>query len=315
MSGDAAPCAETLLIVGAGLIGSSIAHDVRRAGLARRIFVLDADEGVIERVRALGFADEAASSADAFSAKADMAVLATPVRAMAAAAKACAPALAEGAAVFDTGSVKGAVMQAIASDIAAVGAHFVPAHPIAGTEQSGPDAGFPGLFAGKWCVLTPEPDADEAALARVEALWSGCGALTARMSAEDHDALLALTSHVPHLVAYALTATATDEAGAPRGDVVRYSAGGFRDFTRIAASDPVMWRDVFLTNKQAVLSALGRFEREIAHLRAAVEAGDGAALEDRFAATRKVRAAIVEAGQETAEPDFGRAHDHEHSED
>ncbi len=296
---------ECLGVVGGGLIGSSLARAAAANGLARRVVVIDQDAEVVAQIRALGIAQDAACDSEPFAEAADLVALATPVRAMGEAAAVARALLKPGGAAFDTGSVKGAVMAPVREALGEART-FVPAHPIAGTERSGPAAGFASLFDNRWCILTPRGDEPEDAVADVAAFWSGCGARVAVMSPEEHDALLALTSHAPHLIAYALTGTAAAEDGAPRADMVRYSAGGFRDFTRIAASDPVMWRDVFLSNRDAVLAALDRFEANLAALRAAVEAGDGAALEARFAATRAVRAEIVAAGQETPAPDFGR---------
>ncbi|MCG8441322.1 MAG: prephenate dehydrogenase/arogenate dehydrogenase family protein [Caulobacterales bacterium] len=305
------PPAEAFLVAGCGLIGSSLARAARAKGLARRVLVLDRDPSVVDRALSLGLADAAATSLDALDARPDLAALCAPPRALAGLGAELMAALDERAVLFDVGSVKGELAEAVLAARAPGAPDFVPAHPIAGTEQSGPEAGFAELFEDRWCVLTPvEGAAAPASVERVAAFWRGCGAHVTRMTPSAHDALLAATSHVPHLIAYALTLTAADDAGVPRDDMARYSAGGFRDFTRIAASDPVMWRDVFLANRTEVLAALDRFEQRLAMLRAAVDAGDGAALADSFERTRAVRARIIDAGQETAEADFGRPRGH-----
>ncbi len=297
---------DTLLVLGAGLIGSSIARAARRGGLAKTILIADPDSRTAKRADEIGLGDEVGDDAKAFASRADIVAVCAPPAAIADAARAVASKLKPSAVMFDTGSIKGAVIAATRDLPNGAAKRFVPAHPIAGTERSGPEAGFAELFDGRWCVLTPDKDTDADAAAKVTAFWRGCGARVAVMSAAEHDSILAATSHVPHLVAYALTATARDADGAARDAMVRFSAGGFRDFTRIAASNPVMWRDVFVANKDAVLAALDRFAGELDVLRAAVAAGDGAALEEFFSTTRSVREAIVAAGQETEAPDFGR---------
>jgi len=295
------------MVVGCGLIGSSLARAARRFGAAKRILVVDPDPKTRARVVELGLADDVADDPKVFEGEADLIAICTPPRAIVDATLNALESANDEAVVFDVGSVKGPVSEAVAARAGDRAHAFVPAHPIAGTEQSGPDAGYADLFENRWCILTPSVAAPEAA-ARVAAFWRACGARVAAMTTGQHDALLAATSHVPHLIAYALTATAQDDTGALDEPVVRYSAGGFRDFTRIAASDPVMWRDVFLQNRDSVLSALDRFERRLATLRAAVEAGDADQLEDAFRRTRAVRAEIVAEGQETPAPDFGRPH-------
>ena len=300
---------DTLLIVGCGLIGSSIARGARARGLAQRIAVLDPSEDTVARALRLGVADIAATDAQALGVEAPMAAIATPPAVIGQAVEASLPALSAHAAVFDTASVKGAAVEAMRPFAGRLG--VVPAHPIAGSERSGVEAGREDLFAGRWCALTPDArlQAPREAIERVAGFWRGLGALVDEMAPEEHDALLAATSHAPHLIAYALTSTAADESGAVRSDMVRFSAGGFRDFTRIAASDPLMWRDVFLLNRDAALAAVDRFQDALEELKAVVAAGDGAELERRFAGTRSVRGAIVEAGQETAAEDFGRRGD------
>ena len=295
------------LVVGCGLIGSSLARAARRFRAAERVLVVEPDAGARAKVVELGIADEVAADVRELAPKADLIAVCTPPGVTVEATLGALAAARADAVVFDVAGVKSSVARGVAQGAGARAAAFVPAHPIAGTERSGPEAGFADLFENRWCVITPEGSAPEAAR-RVAAFWEACGARVASMGAAEHDALLAMTSHVPHLVAYALTATARAERGGVDGDVVRYSAGGFRDFTRIAASDPVMWRDIFLENRSAVLAALDRFEDRLRELRREVEAGDGAGMQALFASTRAVRAAIVAEGQETAAPDFGRPH-------
>ncbi len=303
----ASPPSRALLVVGCGLIGSSLARAARAFGAAERVLVAETDPRARARVVELGLADEVAADARDLASRADLVAVCTPPHVVVEAALDALSVMRENAVMFDVAGVKGPVAAGVAERGGDRARAFVPAHPIAGTERSGPDAGFADLFENRWCIVTPDAS-DPRAVARVTAFWEACGARVASMTAEAHDALLAATSHAPHLVAYALTATARHDGGEVDHDVVRYSAGGFRDFTRIASSDPVMWRDIFLGNRDAVLSALDRFERRLAALRSAVEAGDGRALEDVFARTRDVRAAIVAEGQETPAPDFGRPH-------
>ena len=217
------------------------------------------------------------------------------------------PAPAPGAIVSDVGSVKAQVVRDMAPHLPA-GVHFVPAHPVAGTEHSGPDAGFAELFIDRWCILTPPEGTDAAAVERLSAFWGALGAKVATMSAEHHDLVLAITSHVPHLIAYTIVGTADDLSAVTRSEVLQYSAGGFRDFTRIAASDPTMWRDIFLANKAGVLEMLGRFNEDLARLTRAIEDADGDTLFDLFTRTRAIRRGIVNIGQDSAAPDFGRPH-------
>jgi cyclohexadieny/prephenate dehydrogenase len=295
-----------LAIVGLGLIGSSIARGARQYGLADTIVAIDQDAGVRERVRALGLADHVTADAAEGVAGADLVILCVPVGAVGTVAAAIQGRMKPGAVLSDVGSVKGAVVAAVAP-VLSEGVAFVPGHPVAGTEYSGPDSGFSTLFSGRWCILTPAEDADAAAVATVRQLWEGLGAIVETMSPEHHDLVLAITSHVPHLIAYNIVGTAADLEAVTQSEVIKFSAGGFRDFTRIAASDPTMWRDVFLTNKDAVLEMLGRFNEDLAALARAIRWGDGEALHDLFTRTRAIRRGIVAMGQETAEPDFGRA--------
>ncbi len=238
---------------------------------------------------------------------ADLVILCTPVGTLGAIAEAIAPALAPGAILTDVGSVKEAVVRDVAPHVPR-GVHFIPGHPVAGTEETGPEAGFAELFEGRWCVLTPIEGTDAAALAKLEAFWQALGSHVARMTPAHHDRVLAITSHVPHLIAYTIVGTAADLEEVSKSEVITYSAGGFRDFTRIAASDPVMWRDIFLANREAVLEMLGRFTEDLTALQRAIRWGDGAMLESFFARTRNIRRGIIAAGQETPAPDFGRPH-------
>ena len=294
-----------LAIVGLGLIGSSIARGARRYGLAETIVAIDADAAVRARVGELGLADTVTGDAAQGVAQADLVILCVPVGAVGAVAAAIAPRLKPGAILSDVGSVKGSVVAAVMPHLPR-GVAFVPGHPVAGTEYSGPDAGFSTLFQNRWCILTPPEGTPEDAVARVTRFWEGLGAIVETMSPEHHDLVLAITSHVPHLIAYNIVGTAADLEAVTQSEVIKFSAGGFRDFTRIAASDPTMWRDVFLTNKDAVLEMLGRFNEDLAALARAIRWEDGEALHALFTRTRAIRRGIVAMGQETAEPDFGR---------
>jgi len=302
-----APVFDTVAIVGLGLIGSSIARAARVFGAARRIVALDASPQALARVRELGIADEASGDYETLR-SADFVVFCVPVGASGAVACDIAPYLKPGAIVSDVGSVKGAVVAQAAPHLPA-GVHFIPAHPIAGTEFSGPDAGFATLFENRWCILTPPDGADDAALGRLVAFWRRIGARVEVMSAEHHDRVLTLTSHLPHLIAYTIVGTADDFGDETRSEVIKFSASGFRDFTRIAASDPTMWRDIFLHNRDAVLEMLARFNADLASLQGMIEKGDGDGLFEFFTRTRAIRRSIVEQGQDTAAADFGRGGD------
>ncbi|KNY24634.1 prephenate/arogenate dehydrogenase family protein [Methylobacterium sp. ARG-1] len=301
----ATPPIGRLTIVGLGLIGSSIARAARRYSLAGTIVALDRDAAVRERVAELGIADVVTGDLQEGATEADLVILCVPVGAIGAAAAELAPYLKRGAIVSDVGSVKGAVVAAIRPHLPE-GVALVPGHPIAGTEFSGPDAGFATLFQNRWCILTPPEGTDPAAVERVRVLWEGMGANVETMSAEHHDHVLAITSHLPHLIAYNIVGTAADLESATQSEVIKFSASGFRDFTRIAASDPTMWRDIFLNNREAVLEMLGRFNEDLSALAKAVRWGDGDALHAMFTRTRAIRRSIVAQGQETAAPDFGR---------
>ena len=296
---------ERLAIVGLGLIGGSIGLAAKRAGLAREIVGHARSAETREAALRLGLIDRAADSAAGAVEGADLVILCVPVGAMGAVGAEIGLALKPGAIVSDGGSVKRAVIDALAPHLPD-GTHLVPAHPIAGTEQSGPEAAFAELYDGRWCIVTPVPGSDEGAVATVEAFWRGLGSDVERMDPDHHDRVLAVTSHVPHLIAYAMVGTARDLETVTETEVIKYSASGFRDFTRIAASDPVMWRDVFLHNREATLEVLGRLTEDIFALQRAIRWGDGAMLEREFTRTRAIRRGIVEAGQDTAAPDFGR---------
>ena len=302
------PLFERLAIIGCGLIGSSIAHGARASGAARQIAIYDASPQARARIAELGLADEVSETAAQAVTNADLVVFATPVRAIGEAARECAAALKPGAVVTDVGSVKAAVAEAL-TEAVPESVFVVPGHPIAGTEQSGPDAGFAELFHRRWVILTPQAREDDAYLEAVQRLadfWTALGAEVERMDEKHHDLVLAVTSHLPHLIAYNIVGTAADMEEVTRAEVMKYSAGGFRDFTRIAASDPTMWRDIFLTNKDAVLEILGRFTEDLQALSRAIRWGEGDKLHDLFSRTREIRRGVIAAGQESAEPDFGR---------
>jgi cyclohexadieny/prephenate dehydrogenase len=301
------PLFNRLALIGTGLIGSSIARAARAQGAARSIVATARSAATRRRVTELGFADQVVETNAAAVEGADLVIVCIPVGACGAVAQEIGPHLAEGATVSDVGSVKGSVLREMSPHLPA-GVHFVPAHPVAGTEYSGPDAGFAELFVNRWCILTPPENADAAAVERLAAFWRALGANVERMSAEHHDLVLAVTSHLPHLIAYTIVGTADELSEVTRSEVLQFSAGGFRDFTRIASSDPTMWRDVFLANKDAVLEMLGRFNEDISTLTRAIRRGDGEALFDHFTRTRAIRKGIVSIGQDSPAPDFGRQH-------
>lgn len=293
-------------IIGMGLIGSSLARAVKARMPGVRLVVSDASAEVRARVTELGLADEVCDQPATAVIDAELVVLAVPVGAMAAVLAEIAEDMAPGAVISDVGSVKESVGRAM---LAAMPAHVqvVPGHPVAGTERSGPDAGFAALFEGRWCILTPA-DPETSAAQAVKAFWERLGARVEMMDAAHHDRVLAVTSHLPHLIAYSIVGTASDLETVTRSEVIKYSAGGFRDFTRIAASDPVMWRDVFLNNREAVLEVLGRFTEDLVALQRAIRWGEGDTLEALFTRTRAIRRSIIDEGQDTAAEDFGRPH-------
>ena len=294
-----------IALIGVGLIGSSISHAVRRAGLAAQIVGHARTAETRATALRLGLIGEAfATAADAVKG-ADLVILCVPVGVCGAVAAEIGPHLEPGAIVTDVGSVKGAVVRDCVPHIPP-GVQFIPGHPIAGTENSGPESGFAELFDNRWCILTPLPGADQAAVDKLKALWLGMGSNVDLMDAEHHDLVLAITSHVPHLIAYNIVNTAAHLGRVTDTEVIQYSAGGFRDFTRIAASDPTMWRDVFLNNKDATLEMLGRFQEDLTVLQRAIRYGDGETLFKLFSDARQIRRGIIQAGQDVAAPDFGR---------
>jgi len=300
-----APVYDRVALIGLGLIASSMFWAMKRGGLAGEVTGYARSPETRATAREIGVCDRVCDSAAEAVAGADLVVLCVPVGAMGAVAAEIAPALAPGATVSDVGSVKKAVIEAVAPHLPQ-GVHFVPAHPLAGTEHSGPRAGFAELFDNRWCLIVPDTGSDRDAVARVARLWQGMGAQTDEMDAEHHDLVLAVTSHAPHLIAYTMVGVADDLRRVTDSEVIKYSAAGFRDFTRIAASDPTMWRDVFLNNKEATLEILGRFTEELFALQRAIRTGDGDHLFAYFTRTRAIRRGIIEAGQDTDAPDFGR---------
>jgi cyclohexadieny/prephenate dehydrogenase len=297
----------TVAIIGIGLIGSSIARAVRQEMPEVRLSGFDIDADVRKRAQQLGLLDTIAETpADAVT-DADLVLFCVPVGAMKEAADSIAASLPNKAIVSDVGSAKLSVAQALRQ--ALPDATIVPAHPVAGTENSGPDAGFASLFKGRWCILTPHEGSSKANVARVADFWQRLGAKVDTMDPRHHDLVLAVTSHLPHLIAFTIVGTASDLEGVTQSEVIKYSAGGFRDFTRIAASDPVMWRDIFLNNRDAVLDMLQRFSEDLSMLQRAIRWGDGDTLFELFTRTRAIRRSIIEQGQDDARPDFGRTHE------
>lgn len=294
-------------IIGLGLIGSSIARAVRQYMPSVRLTGHDADADVRAAADRLGLVDDVADTPGAAVTDADLVILCVPVGAMGAVAADFATDLPADAVVSDVGSCKGSVARALTA--ALPGATIVPAHPVAGTERSGPEAGFATLFRGRWCIVTPLEGGDPVAATRVASFWERLGAQVEQMAPDHHDLVLAVTSHLPHLIAYTIVGTADDLEQVTQSEVIKFSAGGFRDFTRIAASDPTMWRDVFLSNKEAVLEMLQRFSEDLSQLQRAIRWDDGDALFDRFTRTRAIRRSIVDQGQDDAAADFGRRHD------
>ncbi|AKQ41319.1 cyclohexadienyl dehydrogenase [Aurantiacibacter atlanticus] len=299
---------QRIAVIGLGLLGGSVGLAVGEylPGVASTGY--DADPAVREKARERGLCGTIADDpADAVR-DADLVVLCVPVGAMRSAASAIAPGLSEHAIISDVGSSKQQVGHALQEELP--GHHVIPAHPVAGTEQSGPEAGFASLFHQRWCILTPPEGADKAKVAELVEFWEALGSTVEVMDACHHDMVLAVTSHIPHLIAYTIVGTASDLEDVTRSEVIKYSAGGFRDFTRIAASDPTMWRDVFLHNQDAVLEMMDRFLGDLEAMRAAIKAGDGEAMFDLFTRTRAIRRGILEQGQDDARPDFGRG-DHD----
>ncbi|ODT87692.1 MAG: cyclohexadienyl dehydrogenase [Phenylobacterium sp. SCN 70-31] len=297
-----------MAVIGCGLIGSSVIRAAREAGVVGEIAVAESSEAARATIADLGLADRLTADPAEAVRDADLVLFAVPVLSMEAAARAAAPGLKPGATVTDVGSVKGHVAEVLNASCPDT-AHVIPGHPIAGSERSGPEAGFAELFQNRWTILTPQERDDPTyaeALARLTAFWTALGANVETMDAKHHDLVLAITSHLPHLIAYNIVGTTADLETVTQAEVMKYSAGGFRDFTRIAASDPTMWRDVFLTNKEAVLEMLGRFSEDLQALSRAIRWGEGDKLFELFSRTREIRRGIVALGQESAEPNFGR---------
>jgi cyclohexadieny/prephenate dehydrogenase len=296
---------DTVALIGIGLIGSSLARVIKREGLAGHIVISTRSENTLARAQELGLGDSyTLDSAEAVK-SADLVIVSVPVGSSGAIAKQIAGSLKPGAIVTDVGSTKGSVIAQMQPQLPAA-VHFIPGHPLAGTEYSGPDAGFAELFANRWCILTPLEGTDPVALDRLTKFWQACGSRLDTMDPVHHDRVLAIVSHLPHLIAYNIVGTASDLEEVTNSEVIKYSASGFRDFTRLAASDPTMWRDVCLHNKEAILEMLARFSEDLASLQRSVRWGDGDALFDLFTRTRAVRRGIIDAGQEVDAPDFGR---------
>ncbi|MBB4640985.1 prephenate/arogenate dehydrogenase family protein [Rhizorhapis suberifaciens] len=293
-------------IIGLGLIGSSLARAIKTQMPTVRVTGYDASAEVRATAERIKLCDDVTDTPGAAVIDADLLILCVPVGAMGTVAQEIAADLPADAIVSDVGSCKANILSAL--EKALPGRIIIPAHPVAGTENSGPEAGFASLFKGRWCIITPPSDAEAASVARVAELWRRLGANVETMDAEHHDLVLAVTSHLPHLIAYTIVGTASDLEDVTRSEVIKYSAGGFRDFTRIAASDPTMWRDVFLTNKEAVLEMLQRFSEDLSALQRAIRWNDGDALFNLFTRTRAIRRSIIEEGQDDAAPDFGRTH-------
>lgn len=290
------PLFNTIAFIGIGLIGSSLAHIVRRDGLARSVIACARRPETLAKVMELGLADAVTDDYAEAVRSADLVMICTPVGSYDAIGRAIGPHLKPGTIVSEVGSVKQAVIATLAPHLPDT-VHFVPGHPIAGTEHSGPESGFPELFEGRWCILTPLPETDPVAVEKIASLWQKAGSMIEMMSAQHHDMILAVTSHLPHMIAYTIVGTATDLSEHLQHEVIKFSASGFRDFTRIAASDPVMWRDIFLNNREAVLEILQRFTEDLTALQRAIRWGEGKKLEDLFTKTRTVRRSIIDANQ------------------
>ncbi len=301
------PLFEKLALIGIGLIGSSISHVARREGLVGSIAVASRSQKTLDRAQELGLGDSYSTHASDAVRDADLIIHCAPVGASAAIAEEIASSLKPGAIVTDVGSVKASVIAQMKPHMPQ-GVHFIAGHPVAGTEYSGPDAGFASLFENRWVILTPDDETDKDALEKLTSFWQACGANVDTMDAKHHDLVLAITSHIPQLISYNIVDTAANLETVTQSEVMKYSAGGFRDFTRLAASDPTMWRDVFLNNKTAVLEMLGRFSEDLTALQRAIRWDDGDALHELFSRTREIRRGIIDAGQETDTPDFGRPH-------
>jgi cyclohexadieny/prephenate dehydrogenase len=292
-----------IALIGIGLIGSSLARVIRREKLADHIAIATRSSETLKRAEELGLGDS--YTTDSAEAVKDLIVVSVPVGSSGTVARQIAANLKPGAIVTDVGSTKASVIAQMQPELPD-NVHFIPGHPLAGTEYSGPDAGFAELFTNRWCILTPLPDTSETALEKLSEFWVACGSRLDRMDPQHHDLVLAIVSHLPHIIAYNIVGTASDLEQVTKSEVIKYSASGFRDFTRLAASDPTMWRDVCLHNKDAILEMLGRFSEDLASLQRSIRWGDGEALFDLFTRTRAVRRGIIDAGQEVDAPDFGR---------
>jgi cyclohexadieny/prephenate dehydrogenase len=299
------PTFDTIAIIGIGLIGSSLARVVAREGLAKTIAISTRSPATLARAQELHLGDQYFADAGEAVKDADLVIVCVPVGSSEAIAKSIAPFLKAGAVVTDVGSTKASVVAQMQPHLPS-SVHFIPGHPIAGTEKSGPDAGFSELFENRWCILTPVAGTDEGAIARLSTFWEACGSKVDRMDPEHHDLVLAIVSHLPHIIAYNIVGTADDLEAVMQSEVIKYSASGFRDFTRLAASDPTMWRDICLHNRDAILEMLSRFSEDLASVQRAIRWGDGDALFNLFSRTRAIRTSIIEAGQEVDVQDFGR---------
>jgi len=304
------PLFDRLAIIGTGLIGSSIARAAQAHGAVRTIVATSHSPRTRKRIAELRIADKVTETNAEAAKGADLVVVCVPVGVCGDVAKEIGPHLKSGATISDVGSVKSSVVRDMGPHVPKT-VNFVPAHPVAGTEHSGPDAGFAELFENRWCILTPPEGTDAKPVDELAAFWRLFGANVEIMTPEHHDLVLAITSHLPHLIAYTIVGTADELQTVTRSEVLKFSAGGFRDFTRIAASDPVMWRDIFLANKHGILEMLGRFNEDVAALTKAIRKGDGEALYEHFTRTRAIRRGIIDAGQDTAAADFGRRHGHD----
>lgn len=296
---------EKIALVGIGLIGSSLARVIRREGLARHIAIATRSTSTLKRAEELGLGDSYTTEAKEAARDADLVIVSVPVGSSGEVAAEIAPALKKGAILTDVGSTKASVIAQMQPHVPD-GVHFIPGHPLAGTEKSGPDAGFADLFDNRWCIFTPLPGTDPKALEKLSEFWRRCGSNIDTMDPQHHDMTLAIVSHLPHIIAYNIVGTADDLESVTKTEVIKYSASGFRDFTRLAASDPTMWRDVCLHNKDAILEMLARFSEDLASLQRAIRWGDGEKLFDLFTRTRAIRRSIIEAGQDIDVPDFGR---------
>lgn len=299
------PLFDKIALVGIGLIGSSLARVIRREHLAGHLAISTRSAATLKRAEELGLGDSYTTDAQQAVRDADLVIVSVPVGSSGQVAEEIAPALKPGAILTDVGSTKGSVIAQMQPYVPP-GVHFIPGHPLAGTEKSGPDAGFAELFENRWCIFTPLPDTDPAALEKLSEFWRRCGSNIDTMDPQHHDMTLAIVSHLPHIIAYNIVGTADDLESVTKSEVIKYSASGFRDFTRLAASDPTMWRDVCLHNKDAILEMLARFSEDLASLQKAIRWGDGEKLFDLFTHTRAVRRSIIEAGQDIDAPDFGR---------